>query len=412
MATLDSLPGDQRAVLQLVLGRGRSYDEIARLLTINPDAVRERAHAATDALGPQLRVPEANRQAICDYLLGQLPDHDVPAVREMLAHAADERAWAHGVREQLASLSAIGLPEIPGDTGAPSGSPTASAQTGPVASVASVAPETAPAAPMAPAPNPAPMAPVAPAPVIAPPSAEGTSPPDPTPAGDVASDTPASRRRGLRRGRAPQTAKTPKARTPSRAERRAAAADGTPRSSRRGGIVVIAVTVIVIAAVLIIVAKHHHSHSTVAAASSSVTQTNPASATQTSTGAASTSGASTTGAKVITQINLSPSTAGSKAAAIADVLQEGTEREVAIVGQDLPANTKHNSYEVWLYNSQSDAVSLGFVDPGVSANGKLSAAGPLPANASRYRKLVVTTETVAHPKTPGPIVLAGRIAGL
>ena len=43
MATLDSLPADQRAVLQLVLRRGRSYDEIARLLSIDRAAVRERA---------------------------------------------------------------------------------------------------------------------------------------------------------------------------------------------------------------------------------------------------------------------------------------------------------------------------------------------------------------------------------
>jgi hypothetical protein len=52
MAALDSLPGDQRAVLQLVLGRGRSYDEIARLLSIDPDAVRERAHPRSGAEWP------------------------------------------------------------------------------------------------------------------------------------------------------------------------------------------------------------------------------------------------------------------------------------------------------------------------------------------------------------------------
>jgi anti-sigma-K factor RskA len=170
--------------------------------------------------------------------------------------------------------------------------------------------------------------------------------------------------------------------------------------------------VIVVAAILIIVAKHHHSHANVAATSSSVTQTNSASATQTSTSASTGSGAGSAGAKVITQINLSATAPRGKATAIADVLQEGSAREVAIVGQSVPANTKHNSYEVWLYNSPSDAVSLGFVDPGVSAGGRLSAAGPLPADASRYRKLIVTTETVAHPKAPGPILLAGTITGL
>jgi hypothetical protein len=52
MASLDSLPADQRAVLQLVLQRGRTYDDIAKLLSIDRTAVRQRALAALDALGP------------------------------------------------------------------------------------------------------------------------------------------------------------------------------------------------------------------------------------------------------------------------------------------------------------------------------------------------------------------------
>ena len=56
MASLDTLPPDQRAVLQLVLQRGRSYDDIAKLLSIDRAAVRERALRALDALGPQTRV--------------------------------------------------------------------------------------------------------------------------------------------------------------------------------------------------------------------------------------------------------------------------------------------------------------------------------------------------------------------
>ncbi len=70
MPAIDDLPGDQRAVLQLVLGRGRTYDEIARLLSINPDAVSERALLALDALGPQTKVDQQSRARICDYLLG------------------------------------------------------------------------------------------------------------------------------------------------------------------------------------------------------------------------------------------------------------------------------------------------------------------------------------------------------
>ena len=52
MSGLDNLPPDQRAVLQLVLARGRSYDEIAGMLSIDREAVRRRALDALDALTP------------------------------------------------------------------------------------------------------------------------------------------------------------------------------------------------------------------------------------------------------------------------------------------------------------------------------------------------------------------------
>jgi hypothetical protein len=375
MAALDSLPGDQRAVLQLVLGRGRSYDEIARLLSIDPDAVRERAQAATDALGPQTRVPEANRKLICDYLLGQLPAHDIPAVRELLGHSAPERGWARALSLELAPMSAGPLPEIPVSSAPPAAQSPADPTIVP-----------APAAVPSPAPQAEPVA-AAPAP--------------PSDAAPVARGGAAKRRKAAKPTR--------------RAQRQAAAAAEDAdevRSSRRGGMVVIAIAVLVIAVVIVVVARHHH-HSHAVTASAHVTQTNPASAAQTSSSTTSgVTAANPAGAKVITQVNLSAASAGSKAAAIADVLQEGSEREVAIVGQDVPANTAHDSYEVWLYNSPSSAVSLGFVDPGVTANGKLSAAGPLPADASSYRELIITTETVPKPRTPGRIVLSGAISGL
>jgi Sigma-70, region 4/Anti-sigma-K factor rskA len=50
MTELDRLPPDQRAVLSLVLDRGKSYGEVAEMLAIPESAVRDRAHAALDAL--------------------------------------------------------------------------------------------------------------------------------------------------------------------------------------------------------------------------------------------------------------------------------------------------------------------------------------------------------------------------
>jgi hypothetical protein len=113
MASLDGLSADQRAVLQLVLQRGRSYREIARLLSIDRAAVRERALAAFDALGPQTRVPAERRALITDYLLGQLSEPAREETRDRLAASPSERAWARLLCSELAPLASSALPDIP-----------------------------------------------------------------------------------------------------------------------------------------------------------------------------------------------------------------------------------------------------------------------------------------------------------
>lgn len=133
MAAVDNLPGDQRAVLQLVLGRGRSYDDIARLLSIKPDSVRERAVAALDALGPQTGLGQQARTQICDYLLGQLPESEIEGVRGRLAASASERAWARVVSSELTSVASHPLPDIPLEASAPPPPPAPASASEPVA---------------------------------------------------------------------------------------------------------------------------------------------------------------------------------------------------------------------------------------------------------------------------------------
>src|SRR4051794_9716454 len=69
--SLDALAPDQRAVVQLVLQQDRSYDELAGLLGISADAVRERARKGLDRLAPADGVGDDERGDIADYLLGQ-----------------------------------------------------------------------------------------------------------------------------------------------------------------------------------------------------------------------------------------------------------------------------------------------------------------------------------------------------
>jgi hypothetical protein len=120
MPSLDNLPGDQRAVLEMVLARGRSYDEIARLLSLDRAKVRERAQIALDTIGPHTEVAPEHQHRIADYLLGQLPDDEVQEVRDVLADSPSDRAWARVVASELAPLTGgTPLPEIPVERSTP-----------------------------------------------------------------------------------------------------------------------------------------------------------------------------------------------------------------------------------------------------------------------------------------------------
>jgi hypothetical protein len=392
MSSLDNLPGDQRAVLQMVLGRGRSYEEIAGLLSMNPAAVRERAQIALDTIGPHTDVPPEHQHRIADYLLGQLADADAEGVRELLADSPGDRAWARVVSSELAALAGdTPLPEIPVERSAPR-QPEAPS----------------PAAP--PADGPAPVAPAA-EPPVAPSSEPTVSGPGPA----QAEEEP-KRRRGRRRRKrdadgAPPTAPP----TDQPTDQPTAAPAGAPRSSRLGGALLLILGVVAVAAVLFFVLRGDHSKKHVA--STPTTTSTPAagapSTASTSTATTSTSGTSAT---VVAQINLSPPSGAkqSRAAGIAEVLNEGNADGIAIVAQHVPPNATKppNAYAAWLYNSQKDSHLLGFVNPGVGKTGRLSTAGPLPTNASHYKELIVTVETTASPKEPGTIILQGALTHL
>lgn len=383
MASLDNLPADQRAVLQLVLQRGRSYDQIATLLSIDRGAVRERALSAFDALGPQTGVPDDRRGVIADYLLGQLEPETAARAREGIAASPSERAWARVVASELAPLAGEQLPEIPA-------TPSPSADEYPAS------PPLAPASQPPAWPTREPPEPIAPVP-----GAEAGA----AAAGAEADDDAGRSRRRARRQRKAKQPTTPEPAAPE-PKVPAVADDSDGRSSRLGGTVLIALTVLIVAVVVIILLSSGSSNPKPSGASS--TPTPAASATT------SASGSGTTPAKVVAQINLTPALAGSKAAGIAEVLKEGANNGIAIVGQNVTPNTTKppNAYAVWLYSSPTDAHLLGFVNPGVGANGRLSTAGALPANAAHYKQVIVTLETKASPKVPGKIILQGTLTGL
>jgi hypothetical protein len=123
MARFDDLPADQKAVLQLVLRQGRTYGEIAGLLKISTEAVRDRALTALDAIGPGGRdefptVDDDLQDDIGDYLLGQQSASARATTREQLEGSQPARDWARAIATELRSAGVAGedsLPEIPSD---------------------------------------------------------------------------------------------------------------------------------------------------------------------------------------------------------------------------------------------------------------------------------------------------------
>ena len=308
MSPVDTLDATQRAVLQLVLKQGKGYDQIADLLGIEVSAVRGRAHAALDALGPSTAGLTAGRRAdIADYLLGQQSTEDRDATREHLEGSAAGRAWARSVAGELRPLARNGLPEIPSE---------------------------------------------------------------------------ARRREPRRPDRDEADGGEPLRAAPAR------------RSSRTGGILLLAGLAAIIAVVVILIVSGGDDSGTTKTASS-----NRRPATQPSqTGPQPTP---------VAQINLKAAD-GSNAVGIAQVLAQGNQRLLAVLGQRLPPSTKSAAYAVWLYTSAAKAKLLGFVDPPVGKSGKFQNVINLPTNAAQYRELVVTREK-DNAKQPGEIVLRGQL---
>jgi hypothetical protein len=106
-----ALTADQRAMLQLLLERGQSYDDIASLLGTERDDVRARARAALTELGGS--DPDAE-VGLTDYLLGQAdPIGRADAVRQ-LQNDPESHELASRLSAQLQLLAPEAqLPQLP-----------------------------------------------------------------------------------------------------------------------------------------------------------------------------------------------------------------------------------------------------------------------------------------------------------
>jgi hypothetical protein len=115
MATFDQLSADQRAIVELVLQRGKSYDELADLLGLSEDRVRELARDALVTLTPitARQVDGDWRGQLADYVLGQQTGPEATATKGHLRRSEAARAWTRSLLDSLDTLYEDGMPQVP-----------------------------------------------------------------------------------------------------------------------------------------------------------------------------------------------------------------------------------------------------------------------------------------------------------
>jgi hypothetical protein len=126
MATFDKLSAEQQAIVELVLGQGKSYAELADMLGLPETRVRELARDALVQLAPlSVRsVEEDWRGQLADYVLGQQAGPEATATRGHLRRSEAARSWTRSLLDSLEQLYRDGdLPAIPeGERGRERGS--------------------------------------------------------------------------------------------------------------------------------------------------------------------------------------------------------------------------------------------------------------------------------------------------
>jgi hypothetical protein len=316
MATFDQLPAEQRAILELVVGRGQTYDELSGMLGMPTARVRELAREALGELAPATaaRVDADWRGQIADYVLGQQTGPEATATKGHFKRSEPARAWAYSLLDSLGHLYPNGsMPEIPEADGS---------------------------------------AAAAPPPPVSTPEPPARAPTPPRPQSTVRS--PQTRSAG---------ALSPAAQTIVR------------RRRIIGGAIALIVVVLAILAI---------------------------------------AGVFSGGGGNKTAADTTPTTTGVPTKFLKEgVLRpvgnsQGTQVQLVVQATKLQPTDRQTAYEVWLYNSSSDAAQLGaqFTD----TQGNLQGRGAVPANWRNFKYVVLSREKVGtNPKTPSALVLRAQL---
>lgn len=339
MATFDQLPADQRAIIELVLQRGQSYEDLSDTLGMSPSRVRDLARDALADLTPATanRVDEDWRGQVADYVLGQQSGPESTATRGHLKRSEAARTWALSLLDALDPLFGNGSrPEIPeGGEAEPARSRTRERR-------------------------------------------------------------PATAGRPLREPGGERRPTREPADRPLAGSGGGLSSDALAAVRRRRIIAAAAAAVLVLLAVLVwpigLLTGDNDDGGDDAAA-----QQQP---------------------QIVGSPILLEPTRGGNAAGSAVIVQRGDERVLILQAQGLRATpqnpTEDNpgfAYEVWLYNSRGDAVSIGAQL--TDANGNLQGAGPVPENFESYRFIDVSRESIdQNAQHSGRSVLRGDVSDI
>jgi hypothetical protein len=318
MATFDKLADEQRAIIELVLQRGQSYDDLSGMLGMPATRVRDMAREALGELAPNTagRVDPEWRGQVADYVLGQQSGPESTATRGHLKRSEPARTWALSLVDSLDHLYTNGAKPIIPDGDEPAGRAATPAPT--------------------------------------PPRANG----------------------------APAVTDEPRART------------GGPLSAgarrvvlRRRIIGAAVVAAAVIVALVLIIGGGDDDKSSNASSGQNASQNQQA--------------------RLLAQ-GVLRATGGEQGAGIAAVFERGGQRQLVVQASGLKPSGSRQAYEVWLYNSRSDAKSVGAQV--TDRQGNYQGAGPLPADYQKYRYVDVSREPLnSDTKHSGESVLRGRL---
>ncbi|MEA2411474.1 MAG: hypothetical protein QOC77_2035 [Thermoleophilaceae bacterium] len=335
MATLDQLPAEQRAIVELVVQRGRSYGALAEVLQVPAERVRELARDALTELSPRTaaRVDAGWRGQIADYLLGQQPADEARSTRDYLKRSEPARAWALSLLDSLDPLYPNGA------------------------------------------------APAVPEPGVKDEAAAVT-----------AEDRIRERARKLppvvqEKVKAVEPEEEPKAVDKPKAEPEREPAMLSPEAQsamRRRRIVGVVAALAVLAAITVGILA-------IAGVFSSDNKSSPAASTGTTPTGTGTTTTAQPPIQVLGQIALLPINK-SKAQGVAYLVSQGSQKFVVVQAQvpPLPNSQKVAAYEVWLYNTNGDARSLGAQY--TNTQGILQGRAPLPADYQKFKAIDISRE--------------------